>query len=77
MLGNQTKNTKTEKKSQTYLSVSGIFYIDQDNWTVWINDIPYSKVGQYLDFSIDEISESEILLTLNNSETVVLSVTVK
>ena len=56
------------------LKLSGIFYMNEDDWTVWINDIAYSTIGQQRDFSIDEVSEESVCLTLSDGKTLQLSV---
>jgi hypothetical protein len=54
--------------------ISGIFYINSDSWTVWINGIAYSTIGQQPDFSIDSVSENYVSLTLNDGTCLNLSV---
>lgn len=68
------KSSDSEKKSETDFKISGIFYIDTDNWTVWINDIAYSSIGQQKNFSIDEVSENYVVLTMNDGVTLNLSI---
>jgi hypothetical protein len=55
--------------------ISGIFYVNSDNWTVWINGIAYSTIGQQPDFSIDSVSENYVSITLNDGTLLNLSVT--
>ncbi len=63
-----------KNKQNTELKVSGIFYMDSDNWTVWINDVPYSNIGQHAEFSIDEVGENYVSLSMSNGERIRLSV---
>lgn len=56
------------------IKLSGIFFIDESNWTVWINGKAYSAVGQQGDFSIDEVSENEVTITTSDGNTIKLSV---
>jgi hypothetical protein len=66
---NENNNSKRK-----ILNVSGIFYVDNFNWVIWINGTPYSSVGQKRDFSIDEVSENFVVLTMPDGETVEISV---
>lgn len=68
------KSSDNDKKPETDFKISGIFYIDTDNWTVWINDIAYSSIGQQKNFSIDEVSENYVVLTMNDGVTLNLSI---
>lgn len=54
--------------------LSGIFFIDEMNWTIWLNGIPYSDAGQHGNFSIDEVSETEVVITRADGESLTLSV---
>ena len=56
------------------LKVTGIFFVDDSNWVVWINDTAYSSVGQKESFSIDEVNENEVIITKTTGETLALSV---
>ncbi|MDR2667403.1 MAG: hypothetical protein LBB34_04840 [Holosporales bacterium] len=67
----KSKNDNSETKA---LNVSGIFYIDNLNWTIWIDGIPYSSIGQKKDFSIDEVSEDAVVLTMPDGKTIEISV---
>ena len=72
-----SKNTEKPQKvvlPKRDLKISGIFYVDNNTWTVWINDIAYSTIGQQVDFSIDEVSENSVSLTLQDGATLCLSV---
>ncbi|MDR3030971.1 MAG: hypothetical protein LBU35_01130 [Holosporales bacterium] len=71
------KRQKSPESSLKELFVSGIFYVDETNWTIWINDIPYSSIGQQKDFSIDAVSESGVYLTSLDGSSIFLSVLVK
>ena len=66
-----TENKKTASDS---LKVTGIVFIDESNWIVWINNKPYSSIGENGDFSIDEVSECEVVITQNDGKTITLSV---
>ena len=71
---NQTATEKTKGKSaKTTYKLSGILFITPKNWTVWINDKPYSSVGQYEDFSINFVSKQCVNLTINNGSSITLS----
>ncbi len=65
---------KVQKINNEHLKVSGIFFIDESNWTVWINDESYSSIGQKEDFSIDEVSENNVILTTSEGNTLEISV---
>ena len=72
-----SKNTEKPQKAslpKRDLTISGIFYVDHNTWTIWINDIAYSTIGQQADFSIDEVSENSVSLTLQDGVTLCLSV---
>ncbi len=71
-LAKQSNKEETQKIPE--LKLSGIFFVDDQNWTIWLNDIAYSEYGQYENFSIDAVSESEVTITNSDSETVTLSV---
>lgn len=69
------KQSNTNDSLQTSnLKLSGIFFIDEQNWTVWIDGNPYSEIGQHENFSIDEVSESEVIITTSDGDTSILSV---
>ncbi len=68
---NKSKNIKICAEK---IHVSGIFYINEENWTIWINDVPYSSIGQHKDFSIDNVSQHHISLTLNNGDTLEIDI---
>lgn len=65
---------KNDKKEVENLKLSGIFYMDENNWTVWINNEAYSTIGQQTYFSIDEVSENNVSVTLQDGTTLCLSV---
>jgi hypothetical protein len=50
--------------------ISGIFFVNDSTWTVWIDNVPYSSPGQKEDFSIDEVSEDSVTLTMNDGITI-------
>jgi hypothetical protein len=60
--------------SINYRKLSGILYVNEDNWTVWIDDIPYSSIGQKDEFSIDEVTEDSVSLTMRDGATINISV---
>ena len=68
------KSENTENIDNDNLELSGIFFIDETSWTVWINGIPYSSIGQHGDFSIDEVSEDSVSITNSEGEVIKLSV---
>ena len=65
---------KSDSNEDTNFKVSGIFFIDEMNWTIWLNGAPYSEAGQHGNFSIDEGSENEVIVTTSSGETFALSV---
>lgn len=65
---------KTDTVDDANLKLSGIFFIDESNWTIWLNGTSYSEAGQHGNFSIDEVSESEVAITLSTGDAVRLSV---
>jgi effector-binding domain-containing protein len=67
------KKTNNNDNPREY-KLSGIFYINKDNWTVWINNVPYSSIGQKNDFSIDEVTEEIVILTMPDGITIEISV---
>jgi hypothetical protein len=68
------KGTQRPNCPNGTIRLSGILYIDGDNWTVWIDDVPYSSIGQKDDFSIDEVTEDCVLLTMSDGSTISISV---
>jgi hypothetical protein len=56
-------------------NVSGILYMCEDNWTVWIDGVAYSTIGQQNGFSIDAVTENMVSLTLNDGTLLNLSIT--
>ncbi|MDR0942679.1 MAG: hypothetical protein LBM19_03665 [Holosporales bacterium] len=67
------KGTNKESNSEKH-RVSGIFYVNEDNWTVWIDNVPYSSTGQKGDFSIEAVTEKTATLTTQNGSIIELSV---
>jgi hypothetical protein len=61
------KNQKSFKRCGH--KISGIFFVDDSTWTVWIDNVPYSSIGQKEEFSIDEVSEEKVVLTTNDGFT--------
>jgi hypothetical protein len=76
VLKNRNHQPPEQRNKSKKYKLSGIFYVDQNRWTVWINDIPYSSIGQQSDFSIDAVTEDGVSLTTNDGSTVNLSVEV-
>ncbi|MDR2458759.1 MAG: hypothetical protein LBD43_01540 [Holosporales bacterium] len=68
------KKRKAESHSNGTVKLSGILYIDEDNWTVWIDGMPYSSIGQKDEFSIDEVTEDSVSLTMQDGSTINMSV---
>ncbi|MDR1476318.1 MAG: hypothetical protein LBI20_03310 [Holosporales bacterium] len=64
-----------KKESNKKFKISGIFYINEENWTIWINGVAYSTIGQQRDFSINSVTANEVSLTLEDGAMLVLSVT--
>ncbi len=70
---NQNLPKKTDKKPvEVIYKLSGILFISPNNWTVWINDKPYSSTGQYKEFSINFVSSCSVKITLKNGHSVTL-----
>jgi hypothetical protein len=76
MIKNRNKEGKETQDSCDY-KVSGILYINDENWTVWINGAPYSRIGQHKNFSIDSVSAEGVSLTLPNGQTLWLEVQIE
>ena len=72
LFAKQSNNEKTQK--HTELKLSGIFFIDEQNWTIWLNGVAYSEYGQHENFSIDEVSESKITVTTSDGDILILAV---
>lgn len=64
----------TQEPYSGEMKLSGIFFMDESNWVVWINGKAYSTIGQQGNFSIDEVSESDVTITMSDGKTIVLSV---
>lgn len=54
--------------------VTGIVFINSEDWVVWINNKAYSSIGENGEFSIDEVSENTVVITQNDGKTLTLSV---
>lgn len=65
---------ENKKPMSDNLKLTGIVFIDEANWIVWINNKPYSSIGENGDFSIDEVSENEVIITKNDGKTITLTV---
>lgn len=65
---------KSDTNEDNNFKLSGIFFIDEMNWTIWLNGTPYSEIGQHGNFSIDEVSDNEVIITTSSGETFALSV---
>ena len=72
LFAKQSNNEKTQK--HTELKLSGIFFIDEQNWTIWLNGVAYSEYVQHENFSIDEVSESKITVTTSDGDILILAV---
>jgi hypothetical protein len=70
------KSGKLQKHLQDSqnLDISGIVYVDELHWTVWINGIPYYQAGQYDNFSIDVVTENEVTITKQDGTTIAMAV---
>ena len=68
------QSEETKEFSSGGFKLSGIFFIDEANWTIWLNGKAYSAIGQQGDFSIDEVSENEVTITNSDGNTIKLSV---
>lgn len=72
---NPTKsNKKKKKRKRVEYKLSGICYLSQHSWTVWINGQTYNKIGQYTDFSIDEVTSDSVTITTLDCKTIHLTV---
>jgi hypothetical protein len=56
------------------LKITGIFYTNDENWTIWINGTRYSSVGQYDNFSIDKVEEDAVTITFLDGVTKIFNV---
>ena len=72
----EKRKKKKIKRTREY-KLSGICYLSQDNWIVWINGKAYSKIGQYNHFSIDDVSRDSVTITTSNCKTMHLKVKCK
>jgi hypothetical protein len=68
------EKTKKSSQEEQILKISGIMYVDELNWTVWINGAPYLEAGQYDGFSIDEVTSNEVTITKQDGTTTVMGV---
>lgn len=71
---NERQNSKQPESRNKPLILSGIFYIDEEHWTIWINNNQYTSIGQNDDFSIDEVTEDSVTITLLDGQTIILTV---
>lgn len=71
---NEQQNSKQPESRNKTLILSGIFYIDEEHWTIWINNNQYTSIGQNDDFSIDEVTEDSVTITLLDGQTIILTV---
>ena len=73
---NKPKEKRKKKKIRRRIEykVSGICYLSQNNWIVWINGKAYSKIGQYNHFSIDAVSRNSVTITTSDCKTMHLRV---
>jgi hypothetical protein len=70
----QRANGDKEDMELNNLKVSGILYVDSDNWIIWINGKSYSSIGEHSNFSIDSVSEDTVTLSLKDGSTRPLTV---
>lgn len=68
------KRKKKKVKRRVEYKVSGICYLSQSNWIVWINGKAYSRIGQYNHFSIDSVSKNSVTITTSDCKTMHLRV---
>ncbi|MDR1488542.1 MAG: hypothetical protein LBI26_02280 [Holosporales bacterium] len=68
------KSPKKENLKQKKMEITGIFFLDKETWTVWIDNVSYSSIGQKQNFSIDDVNENEVTITMKDGETFILSV---
>ncbi|MBR1479788.1 MAG: hypothetical protein IJ599_02725 [Alphaproteobacteria bacterium] len=73
LLAEGSHSRHQESGEQNYV-VSGLLFISNSNWTIWINDVPYFSIGQKNNFSIDEVSESGAIITTPDGRTLNLTV---
>ena len=71
----KVKIKKKKKRNKIEYKISGICYLGPSNWIVWINNTAYTKIGQYSNFSIDEVHPNGVTITTNDCKTMHLSVT--
>lgn len=71
---NGNPNSQIDNTKEKNFKVSGILYLGEGTWTVWINGVSYSSIGQHEKFSIDSVCENEITLTLRDGTTLVLCI---
>ena len=69
------RSAESEQHENNPLQLSGIFFVDESNWTVWIGDATYSTLGKYGDFSIDKVTDAAVTVTTSEGNTLELSVT--
>lgn len=60
--------------STNNLKVTGIVFINDLDWIVWINNKAYNSIGEKGEFSIDEVTENSVIITQNDGKTLILSV---
>lgn len=60
--------------STNNLKVTGIVFINDLDWIVWINNKAYNSIGEKGEFSIDEVTENSVIITQNDGKTLTLSV---
>ncbi len=59
---------------ESALKISGICYVSEEDWIVWINGVGYSTIGQHGNFSIDAVCEDSVTISFQNGITSVLNV---
>lgn len=68
------ENNKNKCVDSCEFKLSGIVFIDDLNWVVWINNKPYNSIGEKEDFSLDEVNENNVVITRTDGKTLNLSV---
>lgn len=73
-LNNHKVKKKRNKRKPIEYKLSGICYLSTDNWVVWINGQSYNRIGQYSQFSIDEVTPDSVTITTLDCKTIHLTV---
>ncbi|GHT88787.1 hypothetical protein FACS1894113_2010 [Alphaproteobacteria bacterium] len=65
---------KEPEKDKKQIVISGIFYVNESEWTVWINNQPYSSLGEKDGFVIEKVTESGVYIELEQGNVAFFSV---